>query len=93
MKTKLTFVLITFISLNLFSHADDVYIPDPNLRQAVRDALNAPITQVAMHGLTELYADDLGIVNLTGLESAVNLVVLSIFSLHSAPILGVYRIY
>ncbi len=54
-----------------------VEIPDPNLRQAVRDALNlpldAPITQASMGQLTGFKAGDSQITDLTGLEYATNL--------------------
>ena len=61
-------------------HAQAVHIPDPNLRAAVRDALNgAPITQATMRRLTKLDAVDQGIVDLTGLEHATNLTELHIF--------------
>ena len=77
---KITLSFLLYIALCSTAFAQVVDIPDRNLRQAVREALDgASITQAAMHGLTELYADDLGIVNLTGLENAVNLVVLSMF--------------
>ena len=78
---KITLSLSLYIILGSVAFAQAVDIPDRNLRQAVRDAMDgAPITQTTMQGLTELYADDIGIIDLTGLESAVNLVVLSIFS-------------
>ena len=58
-------------------HAQVVDIPDPNLRQAIRETLqlpvNTPITQQDMLQLTELWAASSSITNLTGLEYATNL--------------------
>ena len=52
-------------------------IPDPNLRQAVRETLdlpsNAPITQQEMLRLEELTAKEAQIENINGLEHATNL--------------------
>ena len=52
-------------------------IPDVNLRAAIATALgkssDAPITEVEMETLTNLQAEDAGISDLTGLESATNL--------------------
>lgn len=56
---------------------EPVDIPDPNLRAAVRDALNlsagVPITCTAMRLLVELYAVEKQIKDLTGLEHALEL--------------------
>ena len=56
--------------------AQVVEIPDPNLRQAVRDILTLPdeipITQQEMLRLTTLKAEQSEITNLTGLEYATN---------------------
>ena len=58
------------------------FIPDPNLRAAVHEALgietNSRITTDSMKNLTKLNAPKLGITDLTGLEYAVNLKSLSI---------------
>ena len=58
------------------------FIPDPNLRAAVHEALgietNSRLTTDAMKNLTKLNASKLGITDLTGLEYAVNLKSLSI---------------
>ena len=63
-------------------HAQDIHIPDPNLRAAVRDALilpaDASITQADMNRLTDLDVRDQGIANLTGLEFATNLTFLQL---------------
>ena len=57
--------------------AQVVEIPDPNLRQAVREALTLPserpVTQLVMSQLTELDAGNKQIEALTGLEYATNL--------------------
>ena len=54
--------------------AQVVDIPDPNLRAAVREALNGGvITQASMRQLVDLDASNRGIVNLAGLEYAINL--------------------
>ena len=62
--------------------ADQVDIPDLNLRAAVREALNlpadAPVTLAAMQDLTDLGAGERGITDLSGLEFAINLAFLSI---------------
>ena len=55
-----------------------IEIPDPNLRQLIREALSlpeaVPLTQQQMLRLTRLDADgDRGITNLTGLEYATNI--------------------
>ena len=59
-----------------------VSIPDTNLAQAVREALNlnpnARITDQKMWGLKELHATEKQIKNLTGLEHATNLTLLSL---------------
>ena len=72
-----------------------VEIPDPNLRQAVREALNTPITQAAMKRLTQLNASNRGITDLTGLEFATELTGLSIYHnpiMNLAPIAGLTRL-
>ena len=57
--------------------AQEEWIPDPNLRQAVREALELPdeipLTQPMMNQLTGLDAADNQITDLTGLEHAINL--------------------
>ena len=54
-----------------------VEVPDPNLRQAIREALSltdgVPLTQLEMLRLTELQASQRDITNLTGLQYATNL--------------------
>ena len=62
------------------AHAQVVEIPDPNLSQAVREALELtdekPITHQEMLRLKRLKAAEAKIENLTGLEYAINLEVL-----------------
>ena len=57
--------------------SSEIEIPDPNLRQAVQEALalpdEVPITQLEMLGLRGFAAEDVGIENITGLEYAHNL--------------------
>ena len=54
-----------------------VEVPDPNLRQAIREALSltdgVPLTQLEMLRLTELQASQRDITELTGLQYATNL--------------------
>jgi internalin A len=54
-----------------------VEVPDPNLRSGLEQALGLnpgdPITQEDMQSLTSLRIDDAGVMDLTGLEFAVNL--------------------
>ena len=55
----------------------EVSIPDANLKAAIQEALNIasgdPVTESDLADLTELSARDAGIVNITGLQHAVNL--------------------
>ena len=64
------------------SSQDVVTFADPNLEQAVRDALGIPagqpITKADMARLTDLDASNRGIQNLSGLEYAINLQNLSL---------------
>ena len=70
--------------------ARTVNIPDANLASAVREALdlgpNAPITQRAMQQLTTLEGIEDPITDLTGLEHATQLEVLSLSYSHHNPI-------
>ena len=78
---NLTPLLLTILcaccALTTSVHAQPVHIPDPNLRQAVSEALNlpagGPITQADMRQLTSLNAAARQITELTGLEYATNL--------------------
>ncbi|MBM3240604.1 leucine-rich repeat domain-containing protein [Candidatus Poribacteria bacterium] len=50
--------------------------PDPNLKAAIREALNkpeGPITDEDLAGLTQLDASERGIIDLTGIEYCINL--------------------
>ena len=76
------FLSIIALSTALFlapltASAQVVSIPDANLRAAINEALgkpeNARITHEDMLTLTELFADNRGITDLTGLETATNL--------------------
>lgn len=76
------FLSIIALSTTLFlvplsTSAQIVNIPDTNLRAAINEALdkpeNARITHEEMLTLTELEADNRGIIDLTGLETATNL--------------------
>ena len=63
-------------------HAQAVHIPDPNLRAAIADELGVPhgalITEAGMKRLTELHIHSGDVRNLTGMESATNLIAFSI---------------
>ncbi|MCL0055367.1 protein kinase [Dehalococcoidia bacterium] len=65
--------VITAAEVNL----PKVSIPDANLMRVIQEALNIapgdPITESDLAGLTELSARDAGIVNISGLQYAVNL--------------------
>ena len=80
--------LFLTIALCLPLSAQEVEIPDPMLRQAVREALNlaagTPITQADILRLESLPAERRGITDLTGLEYALNLKVLLLQG-NSAP--------
>ena len=73
----ITLYLLLYIVLDSVTFAQDVEIPDPNLRHAVREALNLPagilITQTHMGELKKLDITETHITNLTGLEHAVHL--------------------
>ena len=68
---------ITLCSWGSVASAQIVEIPDPNLRQAIRETLQlpdgVPITEQEMLRLTGFAAEDAGIENITGLEYAHNL--------------------
>ena len=76
-RQKITLSLLLSIALCLPLSAQQVEIPDPNLRAAVRVALNlpdgVPITQTDMHQLTKLESQGKQIKDLSGLEHAVNI--------------------
>ena len=74
---KHIFYLLFLVLLCVPGHAQEIEIPDPNLRNAIRETLSlpdgAPITQADMRQLTGLTASDRQITDLTGLEYAANL--------------------
>ena len=71
-----------------FSQLDElnvvVEIPDPNLRQVIRETLSLPdvmpLTRGLMLQITWLTAGDRGITDLTGIEHAINLTGLGLFN-------------
>ena len=75
---KITLSLLLTIVLCGVAFAQVVEIPDPNLRRAVREALNLPndsqVTVQDIRQLTDLRAQNTGIENLGGLEYAENLI-------------------
>ena len=97
-----TFMLcmMSFLMFPLITQAQTVNIPDANLRKAINEALgkapNARITANEMATLRELHAGSMNIRNLTGLETAVNLVDLN---LHNnsisdiSPITGLTKLH
>ena len=77
-------VFIMFgIACSVFS-AQEEWIPDPNLRQAIREALklpaDSPLTKEKMQQLTHLEKQSSGIRNIQGLEFAQNLTNLNLGS-------------
>ena len=86
MKFRYTLILhlLLYVALCSTAFAQNVAIPDANLRNAIREALKlpagAPITQADMRELTELEARHSQIANLTGLEYAMNLSVLKLYA-------------
>ena len=69
--------VIALLNWSGAASAQIVEIPDPNLKQAIREALNLPVTepltQQNLLTLKKLRADNRGITDLTGLEHARNL--------------------
>ena len=74
--------LISVMSMfvyNTFTYAEDAeeWMPDANLRQAMREALelpaDEPLTKEKMLGFDSLSARDRGVFDITGLEFATNL--------------------
>ena len=70
---------LTAISVELTAEVD---IPDPNLRTAIAAAIgvspNSPIYRAHLRQLTDLYAQDTNIADLTGLEAATGLTTLEL---------------
>ena len=77
-----TFFLLICFSLPLIATAQTVNIPDSNLRAAIEEALGkssgATITRADMATLTQLFAANASIRDLTGLEHATNLTLLDL---------------
>ena len=80
----LILVLTALVQLTAPPVQAEVSIPDAELAAVIRETLELPagaaITADAMRKLTRLYAGGRGIVNLTGLEHAVNLEVLNLWN-------------
>ena len=81
-RQNIALYLLLSITLCLPLSAQQVEIPDPNLRAAIRSTLNlsvgVPITQADMPQLTQLDARDRQITDLAGLEYATNLTYLAL---------------
>ena len=81
---RFTFFLLVYLALPLTATAQVVNIPDPNLRAAIETALGkaagAPITADEMATLPRLEAPEADISNLIGLEHAINLKKLNLWS-------------
>ena len=77
MKIKLIKIILFYLLITTNIFAQVVEIPDPNLRGAIREALqlpdNLPVTQQDMLELTKLSASQSSITDLTGLEHAIYL--------------------
>ena len=95
------FLVFAISAILLIPHASAqvVEIPDPNLRQAVREALDlsdgTPITQTEMLRLEKLTAKGVEIENITGLEYATNLesLVLSVNNIQDiTPLAGLIKL-
>ena len=76
-----SFIIVLFITINIAYAQEEHWMPDPALREAVREKLgvpaDTPLTQAYVQlRLTNLEARDKGIVDLTGLEHATDLQVL-----------------
>ena len=81
---RFTFFLLVYLALPLTATAQVVNIPDLNLRAAIETALGkaagAPITADEMATLPRLEAPETDISNLIGLEHAINLKKLNLWS-------------
>ena len=79
---KITLSLLLTIVLCGVAFAQVVEIPDPNLRVAIREALNLPVgasvTRAGLQQLTRLDAANRQVKNLTGLEHATSLTYLAL---------------
>ena len=70
-------MLLCIVSLFVYAEDAEEWIPDANLQQTVSEALeltaDEPLTKEKMLQLTKLHAWKKGVVNIQGLEFAVNL--------------------
>lgn len=76
------FILFPLSCANANNANEIVTFPDPNLEAAVRRAIDKPtgdIRKSYLEGLTELYDEGGGIIDLTGLEHCTNLTTLYIW--------------
>ena len=77
MRVLRALIYLSLILVVAQSHAQLLDIPDPNLKQAILETLNLPdeipLTQQEMSRLTNLDAEERGIIDLTGLEYAINI--------------------
>ena len=77
MKNAVRFICLLLFLIASIASARTVEIPDPALREAIREELqlppNTPITQQDMAQLDNLRAPSMEIADLTGLEYAINL--------------------
>ena len=82
LQQKITVILLLYIVLDSVAFAQVVEIPDPNLRVAITEALgvapSAPITENALHHLTEINVPNKHITTLAGLEFATGITWLQI---------------
>ena len=74
MYRRLFFIFTLFITINITYAQELDWMPDPALREAVRETLNipahVPLTPAHLQSLGRLDVPDKGIANLTGLEHA-----------------------
>ena len=98
-RQKITLSLILYLVLNSAIFAQSVHIPDPNLRTVIREALGLVDDNITRQDLLQLEELDVhggrGITNLTGLEFATNLRIISLSgarSVNLAPIANLERL-
>ncbi len=76
-KRLFSLIIALFIGINAVYAQEANWMPDPNLRKAIRQKLeidtNTPLTKADMLELRRLDASRFNITNLTGLEYAINL--------------------
>ena len=76
-KKLFSFILVLLITINIAYAQGLEWIPDPNLRKAVREEMGVPegvpITEVDIAKVVRLNAESMNITDLTGLERFVNL--------------------